>query len=87
MPYIVGVDRDLLDTGIDMIEMHSVTIGQLNYFITKILLRYMRFNGGPSYTMYNTLVGVLECVKLEMYRRQISNYEDEKCDLNGDVYV
>jgi hypothetical protein len=39
-----------------------------------------------TYTEYNALVGVLECVKQEFYRRAVSSYEDKKKEGNGDVY-
>ena len=29
---------------------------------------------------------MLECAKLELYRRVAAPYEDEKIDQNGDVY-
>ena len=32
------------------------------------------------------MVGVLECAKLELYRRMAAPYEDEKIEDNGDVY-
>ena len=32
------------------------------------------------------LIGVLECAKLELYRRVAAPYEDDKIDENGDVY-
>jgi len=32
------------------------------------------------------VIGVLESVKMELYRRKIADYEDEKCEENGDVY-
>ena len=32
------------------------------------------------------VLGVLECVKLELYRRVAAPYEDKKCQENGDVY-
>jgi hypothetical protein len=31
------------------------------------------------------LIGMLECAKLELYRRSVANYEDEKILENGDV--
>jgi len=40
----------------------------------------------PSYSDYNALVGVLECAKLEFYRRAVAAYEDKKIKENGDVY-
>jgi hypothetical protein len=41
---------------------------------------------GMSYQNINELIGVLECAKLELYRRVASPYEDEKIQSNGDVY-
>jgi hypothetical protein len=35
---------------------------------------------------HHNVVGVLECCKLELYRRLVSKYEDIKILLNGDVY-
>jgi len=57
--------------------------GTLNYVITRIIL----VTGPQSYSDYNALVGVLECCKLEFYRRAVVAYEDEKIKENGDVYI
>lgn len=32
------------------------------------------------------VLGTLECVKLEFYRRVVAPYEDKKCAENGDAY-
>jgi hypothetical protein len=32
-------------------------------------------------------MGALECAKLELYRRQVDEYEDQKKVLHGDVYA
>jgi hypothetical protein len=55
--------------------------GELNYVVTKILkevypLRYFHINKA---------VGVLECIKLEFYRRVAAPYEDLKIKESGDV--
>jgi len=55
--------------------------GELNYIITRILkesypLRYFNLNRA---------MGVLECCKLEFYRRVAAPYEDTKIEQNGDV--
>lgn len=59
--------------------------GELNYFLTTHILSYL-FRHGKSYTSYNEVIGVLECCKLELYRKMIAKYEDQKCKLNGEVY-
>jgi len=55
--------------------------GELNYVMTKILksvypLRYYHINKA---------IGVLECIKLEFYRRIAAPYEDLKIKDSGDV--
>jgi len=81
MPYIKEESRPKLDRIVEQLP-EELKAGELNYFITKTLLA----TKPQSYTDYNALVGVLECVKLEFYRRAISTYEDGKMVENGDVY-
>jgi Domain of unknown function (DUF6899) len=55
--------------------------GELNYVVTRMLkevypLRYFHINKA---------VGVLECIKLEYYRRVAAPYEDKKIQESGDV--
>ena len=81
MPYIEQKRRNLLlKKGHDM-----EGAGDLNYIITRILNRYIEHRG-TSYQTYNDIIGALEAAKLEIYRRLIAPYEDEKCKTNGDVY-
>ena len=35
----------------------------------------------------NAAIGVLECAKLELYRRVVAMYEDGKIKENGDVFL
>lgn len=56
--------------------------GILNYIITKLLLS----TSPTNYYDYNSLVGVLECCKLEFYRRAVAAYENVKIKENGDVF-
>jgi ribosomal protein S3AE len=55
--------------------------GELNYVVSKILreiypLRYFHINKA---------IGVLECIKLEHYRRVAAPYEDSKIEETGDI--
>jgi len=60
----------------------ELTSGELNFTITEFLL-----SAEPkTYEDYNRLIGVLECIKLEFYRRAVAVYEDRKKEENGDVY-
>ncbi len=81
MPYIIPEIRNGLDPQINLLGTFTM-MGDLNYAITKLCL-----NCHPKgYTDYNALIGVLECVKLELYRRAVAPYEDTKKEENGDVY-
>ncbi len=79
MPYIKAEDRDALDCG-DII----CTPGELNYVITDLVVNYL--GDKPNYAKFNEVIGVLECAKLELYRRMVAPYEDTKKEENGDVY-
>jgi hypothetical protein len=55
--------------------------GELNYVVSKILreiypLRYFHINKA---------IGVLECIKLEYYRRVAAPYENSKIKETGDI--
>jgi hypothetical protein len=65
--------------------MIAETPGELNYLISTLINEYI-LREGLNYATLNSIVGVLECAKLELYRRIAAPYEDEKCDENGDVY-
>ena len=39
----------------------------------------------PKYSKINAIIGILECIKLELYRRVAAPYEDVKAAENGDV--
>lgn len=80
MPYIAQAARQQLASG-----CRPATVGELNYAITKLVHRFLR-DDCESYTAYNAAIGVLECAKLELYRRIVAPYEDSKCNENGDVY-
>lgn len=82
MPYIKEEYRqEFLDNPLKLPE----DPGSLNYYITDLLLDYV-ITKGESYKTYNEVIGVLECVKQEFYRRAVAPYEDVKCEINGDVF-
>lgn len=86
MPYISQDERKrLIDVEQAIRGAKLNSIGNVNYLITKLLECYIA-EAGTSYRTYNEVVGVLECAKLEVYRRLIGNYEDQKMIQNGDVY-
>ena len=86
MPYISKSDRDDLKQKIVYAGRSIDNPGELNYLITLLVNEYL-YNKGKSYTSINEVIGVLECSKLELYRRIASPYEDSKIQQNGDVYT
>jgi len=87
MPYIKMEDRGKYDEVLGELIgiLKSLPVekidGELNYIITRILkesypLRYFNLNRA---------MGVLECAKLEFYRRVVAPYEDIKIKESGDV--
>jgi hypothetical protein len=84
MPYIFKDMRDSLDP-VGMTARQPTTEGELNFTITSLCVEYLE-QKGLNYAHINEVVGVLECAKLEMYRRVASPYEDKKIKNNGDVY-
>ena len=81
MPYVTKDQRLELDVA----ERAPRDAGDLNYYITQIVDEYL-CTKGLRYVNLNEVVGVLECVKAELYRRIAAPYEDQKQGENGDVY-
>ena len=94
MPYIKGDKRECLSVAIEesltaLRELESddpdnSMAGNINYLFTSILNKVYTSN---RYDEINEAVGVLECCKLELYRRVAAPYEDRKCIENGDAYT
>lgn len=80
MPYIDQDARERME-----LFLRPATVGELNYVITTECLTFLK-GTKKSYADYNAIIGVLECAKLEMYRRAVAVYEDKKIVTNGDVY-
>lgn len=85
MPYVTPDARKRLDAGGE-----PRGPGELNYALTVLVDRYLAGAAGEDgrtrYAHLNEAIGVLECAKLELYRRVAAPYEDEKIRENGDVY-
>ena len=60
-------------------------VGELNYQITCLVDNFIS-RKELKYSEINSAIGVLECAKMELYRRIAAPYEDKKCEENGDVY-
>jgi hypothetical protein len=85
MPYIKWLHRERLSKILEALnDKPPQTAGELNYLVTMICRKYLEVFG-KSYQTMNDIVGALECAKLELNRRVIGPYEDEKIAENGDV--
>jgi hypothetical protein len=86
MPYITQDARRHLDGG-----GAPRDAGELNYALTRLVDAYLHAAGAADgrlrYAHLNEAMGVLECAKLELYRRIAAPYEDEKRAESGDVYT
>ena len=99
MPYIIPEKRAYLDSHIDNIyhaivdlEMDALgepdtnnTEGNLNYIFTRLLLLVYGDKDETRYANINDVMGLLECVKAEFYRKVAAPYEDQKEFDNGAV--
>jgi len=96
MPYIEEINKKKYEAILGMLEntwkaeyrlnYSGAPIGEINYLITSILLIYLRVFTTQSYSVYNSILGVLEAIKQEFYRREVVPYENKKIRKNGDVY-
>ena len=84
IPYIKE-GRSEIDDIVDVHAYHLKCDGHLNYFICKLFLKLMRINGGMSYAKAKEFIGELEMAKMELYRKWIGKYEDEKEATNGSI--
>lgn len=84
MPYIKQEDRARLLKELLEGDINPTNAGELNYMITCIAHTYWA-NNGSNYQAFNDIIGALEGAKLELYRRKVAPYEDDKIQQNGDV--
>lgn len=85
MPYIPSQKRPWIDEHVSFLADNLESPGELNYAITRLLVRYLH-GLGLSYTDASAALGVVSDVRDEFYRRVVAPYEDAKRYENGDVY-
>lgn len=85
MPYIKSEKRSRLQPVLDAYAVADIkNPGELTYLLTMLTHRYL--NQQPeNYQFYNDCLGALEATKLELYRRHVASYEDDKMKENGDI--
>ena len=91
MPYIKNSDREMLDGALlelvdsikDIDPKTENIAGNLNYIITYLMKTFLEDR--KCYKNLNEMIGMLECAKQELYRKEIAPYEDIKEKQNGSV--
>ncbi len=97
MPYVKQEQRKAIDPAVDalVVAIEKATTeawpadkreepdGCLNYAITTLLQKTIAPN---RYVKFERVIGILECAKLEMYRRGVAPYENKKAREHGDVF-
>jgi hypothetical protein len=91
MPYIAAEARpqyeelikSLASTIREATQDHTARAGHLNYVVTRLLLD--TYGRELRYWQHNEIVGMLECCKLEFYRRRTGPYEEICIERNGEV--
>jgi hypothetical protein len=85
MPYIKPEDREKFASLVAQFEATVISSpGELNYLLTMLTHRFLNMRQ-ESYQGYNDAIGALEGCKLELYRRHVGSYENDKIKQNGDV--
>ena len=91
MPYIKQQRRDELDDKMSLLlsDAGDLTDGELNYIISNLLKQHLKQKKEKNqfnYSACNTIMGVLECAKIEFYNRVVTPYENIKINENGGLY-
>lgn len=61
--------------------------GELSYALSQVIVKYLLLSKPkPRFADYNEVIGVLETLKLEIYRRLLIPYEEKMRAKNGDVF-
>lgn len=88
---LYALDGDSVDDAITFLSTYIYNFdahkakGAANYIITRILSEGIAPGQQYNYSRINDIIGVLECAKLEFYRRIAAPYEDVKIRENGDI--
>ena len=84
MPYIAAERRASISVLVDSLLTEIDTVGDVNYTISRLIHKVLE-KENLTYASINSMIGVLECAKLELYRQIAAPYEDEKKKIHGSV--
>jgi hypothetical protein len=88
MPYISRSERkqyqEVLSTLAEIIPNdRMLRPGHINYIVSLLIEKV--YGTQLRYADHNEVVGVLNCIALEFYRRKTAPYEDIKIEEEGDL--
>lgn len=81
MPYVKEKVKEVMGQGVP-----ASNVGELNYAITKLAIRFVTTAREVNYETLNNTYGAMKLAAEEFKRRVIDPYEDRKISENGDVY-
>jgi hypothetical protein len=84
MPYIKQEDRKHF-TNFDLVEPPS-DAGELAFLLSQAVDLYLSNFDRVNYAAHAEVIGVIETLKLEIYRRFTGPYEDQKREENGEAF-
>lgn len=84
MPYISPERRAVFDAHIEEIARNLTSGGEINYCVYRLCLEFIK-SKGMSYSNSMVPFSALGAAQMELYRKVIAPYEDEKIAENGDV--
>lgn len=91
MPYLKYKDKEkVTDNGALELEDYYSKLspqdfaGHINYLNFWLVKNWVKKNG-KKYWIFALITGTLVCCVLEIYRRLVAPYEDEKIKSSGDV--
>jgi len=83
MPYIKEDSRKIFDKQIENLVEVIDKPGELTYCLYSIFKKLTERN--KKFSTISSIIGEIECAKLEFYRRIVSPYENTKIRENGDI--
>ena len=84
MLYIKKDSRKDIDRLVGQLIYAVKSLGDVNYAITKFL-HLIILRKKLCYDSLNSMIGVLECAKLELYRMVVAKYGNKKRMENGPI--
>lgn len=84
MPYIKKIYRHKFRYHIGETNDRINNAGELTYVLYSLCLGFIK-GSGKNYLTLAIVIGCLCCTILELYRKVVAPYENEKISTNGDV--